>query len=103
MAGVAGAVLTNPFDVIRNTMFRTDLPMMETIRHLYKSEGRQTQSSPSPLPPYTQHREHCSVINTVSVSGLRFGARGMGKNLVAVTIPISITIFLTDIYADWLL
>lgn len=38
-AGIAGAVLTNPLDVIRNEMFKTDLPLIRTVQTLYRSEG----------------------------------------------------------------
>eukprot|EP00514_Thraustochytrium_sp_LLF1b_P000238 CAMPEP_0184509300 /NCGR_PEP_ID=MMETSP0198_2-20121128/1211_1 /TAXON_ID=1112570 /ORGANISM="Thraustochytrium sp., Strain LLF1b" /LENGTH=239 /DNA_ID=CAMNT_0026899123 /DNA_START=83 /DNA_END=799 /DNA_ORIENTATION=+ len=37
-AGLAGAVLTNPMDVIRNSMFVTDKGFVETIKHLQVSE-----------------------------------------------------------------
>jgi hypothetical protein len=66
LAGVAGAALTNPFDVLRNEMFKTDLSAMNTVRKLIRDEG----------------------------SG--FLTRGIGKNMVAVAIPIAITIFGTD-------
>ncbi|KAL9190801.1 hypothetical protein ACHAXT_000507 [Thalassiosira profunda] len=67
-AGVAGAALTNPLDVIRNEMFKTNLGLVETIRHL--------------------HRE----------LGYSFLVRGMAKNLVAVSIPVASTIFFTDAF-----
>ena len=38
-AGVAGAALTNPLDVIRNEMFKTDLPLSKTCSKLFKEEG----------------------------------------------------------------
>ena len=38
-AGMAGAALTNPLDVIRNEMFKTDLSLGSTVRKLYDSEG----------------------------------------------------------------
>jgi len=66
VAGVAGAALTNPLDVIRNEMFKTNKSMMHTIRHLHQQMG------------------------------YSFVTRGMGKNLVAVAIPLSCTIFFTD-------
>jgi Mitochondrial carrier protein len=56
-AGIAGAVLTNPLDVIRNEMFKTNQSIVQTTRQLY--------------------------INT----GYRFLWRGMGKNVVAVALP----------------
>ena len=66
-AGVAGAALTNPLDVLRNEMFKTDLGVGETLAKLRREEG------------------------------LSFALRGMNKNLVAVAIPIAVTIFLTDV------
>ena len=38
-AGIAGAVLTNPLDVLRNEMFKTDLSLIKTHRMLMKKEG----------------------------------------------------------------
>lgn len=66
-AGVSGAVLTNPLDVLRNEMFKTDLSLMNTFRHLLKNEG------------------------------WAFTIRGIASNTTAVAIPIAITIFMTDI------
>ncbi|CAB9528363.1 Mitochondrial carrier protein [Seminavis robusta] len=65
-AGVAGAALTNPLDVIRNEMFKKNTPLLETVRNLYKELGR------------------------------KFLVRGMGKNMIAVAIPVGSTIFFTD-------
>lgn len=65
-AGVAGAALTNPLDVIRNEMFKTEEGFFRTVRSLLKLEG------------------------------WRFANRGMQRNLVAVAAPIGMTIFLTD-------
>lgn len=70
-AGVAGAALTNPLDVIRNEMFKTDESTLATTRRLLQREG------------------------------LAFVYRGMGRNLVAVAAPIGMTIFLTDAISDW--
>lgn len=67
-AGVAGAALTNPLDVLRNEMFKTDLGVGEALAKLHREEG------------------------------LAFTLRGMNKNLVAVAIPIAVTIFLTDVF-----
>ncbi|EDQ84451.1 uncharacterized protein MONBRDRAFT_30221 [Monosiga brevicollis MX1] len=72
VAGTAGAILTNPFDVIRNHMFRTDLGMVPAIRSLYQTEGP------------------------------RFVWRGVAKNMIAVAIPVTVTIFLTDIFEQWM-
>lgn len=65
-AGVAGAALTNPLDVLRNEMFKTDLQVGQALAKLRKDEG------------------------------WAFIVRGMNKNLVAVAVPISVTIFATD-------
>lgn len=67
VAGLAGATLTNPFDVLRNEMFKTDLSLTETYKHL--------------------RQEH----------GWRFLTRGLGFNIVAVCIPVTITIFVADV------
>ena len=67
-AGVAGAVLTNPLDVIRNEMFKTHLGLTATVQHLYRELG------------------------------VAFLWRGMGKNTVAVAIPVACTIFMTDAF-----
>lgn len=66
-AGVAGAALTNPLDVLRNEMFKTDESLVKTFRSVMKNEG------------------------------WAFMTRGMASNLTAVAIPIAITIFMTDI------
>lgn len=66
-AGVAGAALTNPLDVLRNEMFKTDLGVGEALAKLRREEGA------------------------------AFAVRGMSKNLVAVAIPIAVTIFVTDV------
>ena len=67
IAGVAGAALTNPLDVIRNEMFKTDLSLTKTVSKLVNEEGS------------------------------KFTMRGIGPNMTAVAIPIALTIFLTDI------
>mmetsp|Transcript_22326 Transcript_22326/g.50477 ORF Transcript_22326/g.50477 Transcript_22326/m.50477 type:complete len:283 (-) Transcript_22326:83-931(-) len=66
IAGTAGAALTNPLDVLRNEMFKTDLGIRDTLGKLLREEGAS------------------------------FMVRGVAKNLVAVAIPIAITIFTTD-------
>ncbi|CAM9304059.1 unnamed protein product [Ectocarpus sp. 13 AM-2016] len=66
-AGVAGAALTNPLDVLRNEMFKTDLGVRDALAKLRREEGA------------------------------GFAVRGMSKNLVAVAIPITVTIFATDV------
>lgn len=65
-AGVAGAALTNPLDVIRNEMFKTNESLVATIKRL------------------------------VNETGYGFCTRGMAKNMVAVAIPVGCTIFFTD-------
>lgn len=65
-AGIAGAALTNPLDVLRNEMFKTDLSVGKALAKLRQEEG------------------------------FSFAVRGMNKNLVAVAIPIAVTIFMTD-------
>jgi Mitochondrial carrier protein len=65
-AGVAGAGLTNPLDVIRNEMFKTNQSLTQTCKSLYEELG------------------------------YSFLWRGMGKNMVAVAIPVGCTIFFTD-------
>lgn len=71
-AGVAGAILTNPLDVIRNEMFKTDLPLVSVMRKLLQEEG------------------------------WAFMARGVTSNTTAVAIPIASTIFLTDLLKSYL-
>jgi hypothetical protein len=65
-AGIAGAALTNPLDVIRNEMFKTNKPLPKTVKLLYEEMGH------------------------------KFLTRGLGKNMVAVAIPVGSTIFFTD-------
>lgn len=65
-AGVAGAALTNPLDVIRNEMFKTEQGPLLTTNRLFRQEG------------------------------FSFVYRGMARNIFAVAVPIGLTIFLTD-------
>jgi hypothetical protein len=67
-AGIAGAILTNPVDVIRNEMFKTNLSLVDTVAKLRGEMG------------------------------WNFCTRGIGKNLVAVSIPVASTIFFTDLF-----
>eukprot|EP00301_Raphidiophrys_heterophryoidea_P025840 c8762_g1_i2.p1 GENE.c8762_g1_i2~~c8762_g1_i2.p1 ORF type:complete len:208 (+),score=36.73 c8762_g1_i2:677-1300(+) len=67
-AGIAGATITNPFDVIRNEMFQTDRTLRETLRSLNQTEG------------------------------MKWLWRGVDKNLVSVAFPIALTIFLADYF-----
>lgn len=70
-AGVAGAVLTNPLDVLRNEMFKTDLGLKDSLNKLMKEQG------------------------------WRFMARGITSNTTAVAVPIAVTIFMTDMMMTW--
>lgn len=65
-AGVAGAALTNPLDVIRNEMFKFEEGFGQTVQRLTRTEG------------------------------WAFCLRGMRRNLIAVAVPIGMTIFLTE-------
>ena len=69
-AGTAGAALTNPLDVIRNEQFKTHYGLRRTVSHLWKDMG------------------------------VSFLGRGLGKNMVAVAMPIGMTIFLTDVFIE---
>jgi hypothetical protein len=66
MAGIAGAALTNPLDVIRNEQFKTDMGLLMTTRSLWNELG------------------------------WKFAIRGLGNNMVAVALPVGVTIFCTD-------
>ena len=70
-AGMIGAAITNPFDVLRNEMFKTNLSLRPCLESLFQNEGR------------------------------GWLARGMAKNMVAVSLPMSVTIFLTDIFCSF--
>lgn len=70
-AGVAGAVLTNPFDAVRNEMFKTEEGLMTAITRMSRETG------PAWL------------------------VRGCEKNLIAVACPVAMTIFLTDRFKVW--
>jgi hypothetical protein len=72
VAGVAGAALTNPLDVIRNEMFKTNQSLVDTIRALNEELGM-----------------------------YKLATRGMGKNLIAVAIPVGCTIFFTDLLIQY--
>lgn len=67
-AGVAGAALTNPLDAIRNEQFKTHLGLRATVASLWRE------------------------------TGLKFMFRGIGKNIIAVAMPIGTTIFCTDLF-----
>lgn len=70
-AGVAGAALTNPLDVIRNEQFKTHEGLRLTVRNLWHNEG------------------------------WSFLGRGLGKNMIAVAMPVGMTIFFTDLFIQW--
>jgi len=65
-AGIAGAVLTNPLDVVRNEMFKTEEGMVACAMRMSRETGP------------------------------KWLLRGMQKNYIAVALPIASTIFLTD-------
>jgi hypothetical protein len=65
-AGVAGAALTNPLDVIRNEQFKTHEGLRVTVKQLYQEMG------------------------------FGFLTRGLGKNMIAVALPVGCTIFFTE-------
>lgn len=67
-AGIAGATITNPFDILRNEMFKSDESLSAVFRRLCRREG------------------------------VRWLWRGVDKNLVSVAIPIAMTIYLTDYF-----
>jgi hypothetical protein len=69
-AGIAGAALTNPLDVIRNEQFKTHTGLRATTRKLWQEMG------------------------------ISFLARGLGKNLIAVAMPVGMTIFFTDVFVQ---
>lgn len=70
-AGVAGAALTNPLDVIRNEQFKTEAGLRVTIRQLWNEMG------------------------------IMFMTRGLMKNMVAVAMPVGMTIFFTDMFVQY--
>jgi Mitochondrial carrier protein len=70
-AGVAGAALTNPLDVIRNEQFKTHLGLRATIVQLWREMG------------------------------YGFLTRGMMKNMVAVAMPVGMTLFFTDAFIQF--
>jgi hypothetical protein len=70
-AGIAGTVLTNPFDVLRNEMFKTEESLWATSQRLF-------------------HTERC-----------RWLWRGCKKNIIAAAVPITSTVFLADLFTSW--
>jgi len=70
-AGIAGAALTNPLDVIRNEQFKNHKGLRATVSQLYRDMG------------------------------WSFMGRGLGKNMVAVALPVGCTIFFTDVFIQY--
>lgn len=70
-AGTAGAVLTNPLDVLQNEMFKTEEGVSTCFRRLCREEGA------------------------------RWPLRGCRQNVMASAVPIAATIFLTDTFISW--
>jgi len=73
-AGIAGATLTNPADVVRNEMFK-----------------KENNRGPRGTVKFLQERH-----------GWRWVTRGIDKNLVAVAVPIGTTIFLADVISIYI-
>ena len=71
IAGLVGAALTNPFDVLRNEMFKTSLTLRRCTTHLFQTEGWQWVN------------------------------RGSAKNMLSISVPMSLTIFLTDVFCSF--
>jgi Mitochondrial carrier protein len=71
-AGVAGAALTNPLDVLRNEQFKTHLGLRVTLKSLIQELG-----------------------------WVGFITRGLGKNMIAVALPVGCTIFFTEAMIQW--
>merc|ERR1719266_2972037 len=69
-AGTLGACLTNPFDVVRNEMFKTNQGMITVTRKLWAEMGPQ------------------------------FLVRGCARNMISVAFPVALTIFLADIFGE---
>jgi len=69
-AGIAGAALTNPLDVIRNEQFKTQTGIRDTTKKLWNEMG------------------------------VSFLTRGLGKNMIAVAMPVGLTIFFTDLFVQ---
>ena len=50
---------------------------------------------------YIKSEGRVSISEIIKSSGFRLFSRGLGSNIVAVTLPVSITIFITDIFKSW--
>jgi hypothetical protein len=66
--GGPDATITNPFDIIRNEMFKMDETMPQVCSRLSREQG------------------------------IKWLWRGVDKNLVSVAIPIAMTLYLTDVF-----
>ena len=98
VAGVAGAALTNPLDVVRNEMFKTDLSVVEVRGVACPLCVVRARLSCIPPPCVTRRIRPCVQVvkKLYREEGLGFCSRGIQKNMVAVAVPIAITIFATD-------
>lgn len=70
-SSIVGAVLTNPFDVLQNEMYKTGQGALPTLRQLNLVEGG------------------------------RWLLRGCESNVFASAMPLALTIFLTDRFTQW--
>jgi len=70
-AGVLGSVITNPLDVAQREMYKTEESILKTVKRLCRQEGS------------------------------RWLFRGWEKNALATAAPITMTIFLTEAFANW--
>lgn len=72
-AGLAGAVLTNPLDVVRASIFKREgkerVSILKSVSELYEKEG------------------------------IKFLSRGLERNLISVAVPVTFTLFLSDLLA----
>jgi len=50
---------------------------------------------------YMKAEKNVSVIQIIKTNGFKLLSRGMGSNMVAVTIPITITIVVSDLLKSW--
>jgi len=69
-AGVVGAALTNPFDVMQNEMFKAEEKSLQCLGRLWRQEG----------------------------PGWLF--RGLERNIASSAVPIAATIFFTDMFTS---
>lgn len=111
-AGVAGAALTNPLDVIRNEMFKYEVRSMcrrsvaaradpTRARTIFFACHPHTRSAVSLLTCW-QESFSATCNRLLRTEGWAFCTRGMQRNLVAVAAPIGMTIFLTEALTETL-